>query len=155
MVVWAALSGWQLWKAVQDARAGLDAVKVARTRESAIDVVKQSTLAPLALAQADFAAARSHLDFPLLVPIRIGPVLGRQYGSVRAMAGAAEQAAAVGQRAILQAHQTLGLPHSAGPDRVATLRRLGAIAATADASLAGLDLGPSDGLIAALGTRRA
>ncbi|MGH9208871.1 MAG: hypothetical protein ACRD1G_20400, partial [Acidimicrobiales bacterium] len=69
VVVWAALSGWQLWKAVQDARAGLDAVKVARTRESAIDVVKQSTLAPLALAQADFAAARSHLDFPLLVPI--------------------------------------------------------------------------------------
>jgi hypothetical protein len=56
----------------------------------------------------------------------------------------------VGQTFLTQVHGVLDEPHTAGPDRVASLRQLSTIAASAEHQLAGIDTGPSEALVAPL-----
>ncbi len=154
-LLWVAASAWQLVRAYEDSRRGLDAVNVARSQLSGSDLVNQLPLAPLSAAHADFASAEAHLSWPLLAPLHVVPVAGRQYSSAQHLASAAEQVTSAGSSAVSQVHEVLGLPHSAGPDRVATLRRLAAVASSTHASLTGLDLGPSQALLSPLASKRA
>jgi len=66
---------------------------------------------------------------------------------VQDLSGAAEQVARTGITAVGQSRSLLRLPHTAGPDRVAALRQLAALASATHLALSGVDLGPDQGLI--------
>ena len=80
----------------------------------------------------------------------IVPVIGRQFRSVRALSSAAGTVSEVGASFLSQVHDVLDQPHSAGLDRVASLRALSTIAASAQRKLAAIDPGPSQALVAPL-----
>src|SRR5205823_8908567 len=56
-------------------------------------------------------------------------------------------------QAFSQANAALAQEHGPGPGRIAVLERLAGVANTARASLAGLDTGPSSGLVGTLAHR--
>jgi hypothetical protein len=69
---------------------------------------------------------------------------------VQDLSAAAEHVAHTGIGAVGQSQSLLRLPHSAGPERVAVLQQLAALATSTHRSLAGVDLGPVQGLVGPL-----
>ena len=154
VIVWAAACAFELLKAVQDTRRGVAAVDAVQGQLSGSDLVAEKPLPDLVQARADFTSAHSRLSSPLLGPMKILPVLGRQVSSVQDLSQAAQTVTGVGENAIRQAHAILQLPHQAGPNRVLTLRRLSLLASTTLGSISGVDLGPSEALVGPLAQRR-
>ncbi|HXY26761.1 MAG TPA: DUF4012 domain-containing protein, partial [Acidimicrobiales bacterium] len=109
--------------------------------------------ASLRVAGRDFDAAHGALDSPLLAPVEIVPVIGRQLRSLQALSGAAALVSNVGSDAIAQAHSILDAPHSDSLDRLSTLRTLSRLATVTDRRLARIDTGPSVALIGPLAAR--
>ncbi len=97
--------------------------------------------------KSDFGAARRDLGSPILLPVRLLPVLGRQLLAVRDMASAAERVATIGQTAVTRVQAALRAPHAAGPARLAAVQSLANAASTADAELSHISLGPHQALI--------
>lgn len=155
VVVWVAVAAVQLALGVADASRGLRAVQDARAHLSAADLVGSGPQAALASAHRSFAQASSLLHSPLLAPGLVLPVLGRQLRSVQDLAGAASDVADTGSHALSSLRAVLDAPHTAGAQRVATLRRLSTLAAATDRSLGRVDLGPSDALLGPIARRRA
>lgn len=154
VAAWASVAAWQLVTAFHRAQDGMAAIDSAKSQLSGADLIAERPMAPLRRASTDFAAASARLDWPLLAPIHVLPVLGRQLTSIQDLSRAAHQVTTVGEGAIRSAHAVLQLPHHAGPERVATLRRISHLAATTHADLARVDLGPSRALLGPLASRR-
>jgi Protein of unknown function (DUF4012) len=133
---------------------GQDAVDSARQGLSADGILSGAPTASLRSAQSNFTSAHGLLSSPLLWPVDVLPVAGRQLRSVQALSGAAEHVARTGVSTVGRSQSLLRLPHSAGPDRVAALQRLAALAAVTHQSLSGLNLGPDQGLISPLAHER-
>jgi hypothetical protein len=153
-VLWLAAVGVQLALAGADARSGRAAVEEGQSALGAGALAGTGAEAVLERARTAFAGAHGRLTHPLVRPALVIPVLGRQLRSFTALAGASAQAADIGATAAASAREALETAAGAGPDRVAALRELSAIADEADRSLAGLDLGPSDHLLASLARNR-
>ncbi len=147
VLAWAAGCAVLLWRISRHVNAGLDAVEVAQRDITPSTITQPGTARLLTPVRAEFGATRSDLDSPLLAPIRILPVLGRQLRAVRGMAGAASQVATIGQSAIDEARTALRAPHSTGPTRLAAIRQLADAAGRTDASLARVSLGTDTKLI--------
>jgi hypothetical protein len=154
LVVWLAACAYQIVRGIRDVKRGVDAASTARSEVTGSDLLAERPLGPLEQANADFSSARSHLDWPLVMPLRIVPWFGRQLHSVQSISSAAAQVTGVGSSAVRQAHAVLEGPHQAGPERVAALEQLSHIAASAYSSVRNVDLGPSDALIGPLARRR-
>jgi hypothetical protein len=73
---------------------------------------------------------------------------------VAALSGAAERTMAVAAGAADRAQRVLAADHETGPQRVALVRRLGALAGDTERALRGLDLGPDRGLVGRLAHAR-
>jgi hypothetical protein len=129
-------------------------VQAAKGRLSANEVLTGAPVGDLRAAADSFSAARSMLSSPLLWPVDVLPVAGRQLRSVQDLSGAAEQVAHAGVTAVQRSQSLLRLPHTAGPDRVAVLRRLAALAAATHLTLSRVDLGPDQGLIGPIAHER-
>jgi hypothetical protein len=155
IVLWVAASALDVLIAARHVRQGADQVQAARNSLSANGLVSGAPLAPLRSAESSFASAHRLLSSPLLWPVDILPVLGRQLRSVQDLSVAAGQVSRTGLKTVGETKALLKLPHTAGPDRVTTLRRLANLASTTHASLSHVDLGPSDALIGPLATQRA
>ena len=155
VVVWLVLCAITLRQARSDALEGIDAVEQAEDLLSPSELVDATALGPLTEAHDAFRRARRALSSPVVMPLRVLPVVGRQVRSAHALAGAADDIAAIGRRAVEEAQSALAQPRGTGPERVALLRRLGAAAARFDAELADVDLGPGRALVGALAQRRA
>ena len=104
-------------------------------------------------AHVQFTMATSDLSSPLLAPIKVVPVVGRQFSSVEALSVAAGTVSAVGTSFLDQVHAVLGQPHGAGAQRLASLRRLSTAATSAAGRLAHLDTGPSEALVSPLAAK--
>lgn len=161
LVLFAVLLGWGLLAARQGLaayradRAGLDRVYSVAGSGSAL-VGKTGALraaASLRTASADFAKAESHLASPLLAPLSLMPVVGRQLSSVAHLSRSAAQISTSGSSMALvlaTESERLSIPS----------QRQGAlseIVASVDSTLAvarGVNLGPSQGLISPLGKKR-
>ena len=152
---WAATCAVTLAQARRDALAGIDAVERAEELTSPSELVDGTALAPLRQAGDAFRRARRGLDNPAVLPLRVLPVVGRQVRSARALAGAADDIAAIGTQAVEEAQEALAQPRDTGPERVALLRRLGTAAARFERRLAAVDLGPGRALVDPLAERRA
>jgi Protein of unknown function (DUF4012) len=150
VVIWAVAVIIQLVVAAGHLRHGEAAVQSARQGLSADGILSGAPAGYLRTAQSDFASAHGLLASPLLWPVDVLPVAGRQLRSVQDLSGAAGQVAQVGVGAVGRSQALLRLPHTAGPDRVAALQQLASLAASTHSALAGVNLGPDQALIAPL-----
>jgi hypothetical protein len=130
-------------------------VQAARARLSANEVLTGAPEGDLRAAANSFGAAHSLLSSPLFWPVDVVPVAGRQLRSVQDLSGGAEQVARVGVGVVGRSQSLLRLPHTAGPDRIALLRQLAALASVTHHDLAGIDLGPDQGLVGPVAHERA
>ena len=93
---------------------GEAAVQSARQGLSADGILSGAPVASLRSAESSFSSAHGLLSSPLLWPVDVLPVAGRQLRSVQDLSGAAEQVAHTGIGAVGRSQSLLRLPHSAG-----------------------------------------
>ena len=141
IVLWAAASAVDSLLAARHVRQGAAQIDAARAALSADGLLSGAGSSPLRAAGASFASAHSLLSSPLLWPVDVLPVLGRQLRSLQDLSRAAGQVARTGVTAVGESTALLKLPHTAGPDRIATLKRLATLASTTHAALRHVDLG--------------
>jgi Protein of unknown function (DUF4012) len=153
VVIWALVLGLKTLSAYRHDKSGLAALEQVKADLSPGDLTSAQSTHLLDQAHAEFAAAQSDLSSPLFVPITVVPVIGRQYHAVRDLSSAADTVCQVGSSFIAQVHDLLNQPHSAGPDRVASLRRLGALSLSAEHQLAAINTGPTQALFAPLASK--
>ncbi len=132
----------------------LEGESLARTLTE-VTTVEQLTNADLGLLRAnaeqsviEFRAAQHEFDRPLLFPVRVLPILGRQLESATALANSGASLAESLVPVLTTAEEVLG--ESADPDRLAQLRNIEAVLVRAEANARDLDLGPSSGLLGPL-----
>jgi len=154
LVVWAGLLGAKAWSAYRHDQKGLANLEQVKSELTPGQLTSTGSVQLLDAARAEFASAQADLSSPLFTPMTVVPVIGRQIRSARALSTAAGTVSEVGATLVAQAHTVLNEPHTAGPDRVRALEELSSIAASAQRSLAGIDTGPSAGLVAPLASKR-
>ena len=150
VVIWAVAAVIDVVIAADHIHHGEAAVQSARQGLSSDAILSGAPAGSLRSAQSSFSSAHGLLSSPMLWPVDVLPVVGRQLRSVQDLSGAAEQVAQTGVGAVGQSQSLLRLPHSAGPQRVAVLQQLATLAASTHRSLAGINLGPVQGLISPL-----
>jgi hypothetical protein len=152
--VWAAAGALMLARAASDLRAGTTAINQARAHAELVDLAAGTPVADVRLAQASFDRAHRRATSPLLLPVRLVPVIGRQLESVAALSGAASDVGRVILDTMLQGQQLLERTPANHPERVALVQRLSVIAADASGRLDAVDLGPGIGLFGRLADAR-
>jgi hypothetical protein len=152
-VLWLVATGVVVALGVVHASHGMADVDQAKAHLSASDVVDRSATAPLQAAVREFNAADGYLHSPLVAPLDILPVIGRQVRSVQDLSSASGQVAKIGANAIAQAHSVLQSSHDSGADRVDELRKLATLASTTDRALGRIDTGPADALISPIASK--
>jgi hypothetical protein len=154
VVLWALAVGVTLAQGLRDASHATAEVNQAKANLSAADLVSGGPGPQLRAAGAEFRQAKSLLDSPLMAPIDVLPVLGRQLRSVQDLAGAAGQVSDIGAVAVTEARGVLNAPHHLGPDRITALRRLAQLGQQTNAALTKIDTGPSEALIGPVRAKR-
>ena len=138
-----------VWLAVarREARAGSDQLAEFRQDPDPQDLLDGSALPVIESAQRDFESARDRARSPLLAPLRMLPVVGRQIDSFATISAAAGRVAEAGATGAEAARAALDDDIGPGVERVATLRELATIAEETSARLATIPLGPSTDLM--------
>src|SRR5438128_6639273 len=126
-------------RAVTGVKQGVEAVHEVRHQLGPAELTKGLPMARLEAAASAFESAHRLLDRPYVVPLRYLPVIGRQLRSVTKLAGAASEVTRVGIQAAKDARVAFLAPHHTGPEHLTLLRRLDAIANTADEQLRRID----------------
>src|SRR5579871_1882285 len=153
VLAWVAAVALMLLAVDRHVRAGVAAVSSAQGALNASTISDPNSPDVLAPVVRDFGAAHRDLDSPLLWPVRLVPIAGRQVRAVRNLANAAQQVGAIGETAITRARAALRAPHGTGPQRVAAIQALASAAKDADAGLARVSLGSRSALIGAITKR--
>lgn len=154
VALWLVAVGVLAYRVAGHIRSGQRAVAVAQAGIKPASITDPGASDLLEPVRSNFAAARHELDNPLVAPVRVLPVLGRQVRSVRALAGAAEQVAIIGQATVSQARVALRAPHHTGPERAAAIKALADAVSLADARLSRVSLGPDNALLGLVRHRR-
>jgi Protein of unknown function (DUF4012) len=154
LLVWGALLAVRSRSAYRHDQLGLAALEQVKGHLTPGEVTAASSIRQLDRANAEFMAAQAELSSPLYAPVKVLPVLGRQLRSVQALSSAAGTVSAVGAQFLDQVHGLLRAPHSAGPERVASLRQLETASRSAARRLATVGTGPSAGLVSPLAAKR-
>lgn len=155
VAAWAVVAGVRVWSAYAHDRQGMAALDAVRTNPDPTTLTTGETSRALTAAATQFAAARRDLSGPLLAPLAVVPVVGRQVRSARSLSGSAQEVASVGATFLTEVHAVLDQPHGAGPQRVASLRRLSSLAAATSARLGTVDPGPGAALVGPLAAKHA
>jgi hypothetical protein len=122
-VLWVVLSGLTVLLAARHVQQGANQVQTARSSLSADGLLSGAPLSPLREAEASFSSAHSLLSSPLLWPVDLLPVAGRQLRSVQDLSTAAGQVSRTGVATVNQSRVLLKLPHTSGPDRIKVLQK--------------------------------
>ncbi len=154
LLLWGALMAARTRSAYRHDQLGLAALEQVKGHLSPGEVTAASSIRQLDHAHAEFAAAQAELSSPLFAPVTVLPVLGRQLRSVQALSSAAGTVSSVGSQFLGEVHGLLRAPHSAGPERVASLLQLETASRGAAHRLATVGTGPADGLVAPLAAKR-
>ncbi len=155
VVLWAVASILTVVEADKHVHDGANEITQVHQSLSADQLLSGAPVLPLESAESNFASANSLLSSPLLWPVDVLPVLGRQLRSVQDLSRAAGQVSKTGVSVVHQSRELLNLPHTAGPERIAALQRLALLASTTHATLSQVDLGPSQALLGPLASQRA
>lgn len=154
VAIWAVVAVVDVVVAADHIHRGEAAVQSARQGLSADGILSGAPVGSLRSAESNFSTAHGLLSSPLLWPVDVLPVAGRQLRSVQDLSGAAEQVAHIGIGTVGRSQALLRLPHTAGPDRVAALQQLASLAASTHQDLSGINLGPDQALIGPLAHER-
>lgn len=167
VVVWMGFVAVSLLLAYQAADSGRDEVDAVRASlpggvdplVQAIstpgdDVAEESAADRLRGAADHFSEAGDRTGSPLLAPIRVLPVVGRQVRSANALSTSAAAIARLGADAMDSSNDLLTEPSSSGPDRVVVMRHLTELLQGYQDELADVDLGPDDALLGPLARAR-
>jgi hypothetical protein len=155
VVAWIVVAGVFLVLGLLDASHGESDVAVAEANLSPGDLVAQTPVGALSSAHRNFEASSSRLNSPVLAPLEVLPVIGRQLRSARDLASSAAHVTSVGVSSVRELGAILKTPHPAGPARVKTIDDLVSLANETYRSLNGVDLGPSNALLSPLANKRA
>jgi hypothetical protein len=153
VALWLISTGVVLALGLVHASHGMSDVQQAKQHLSASDVVSHTATKPLQAAVREFDSANGFLHSPLVAPLDILPVIGRQVRSVQDLSAASAQVARIGVTAINQAHSVLQSSHTSGPHRVTELRKLASLAASTDRALGRIDTGPAHALVPPLASK--
>ena len=116
VVVWGLIVGLKTLSAYHHDKRGLAALEQVKADLSPGDLTSAQSTRLLDQAHAEFASAKSELSSPLFAPIRVVPVIGRQYTAVRDLSSAADTVCQVGSSFISEVHGLLERnPTAPGP----------------------------------------
>jgi hypothetical protein len=149
--LWAVAAGLLVVSSAVAARRGQAAVRSAQKLLTATDIADVHAPDRLEPVRRDFSTAHSELTNPIVAPLRVIPVVGRQLRAISDLAGAATRVAVVGQSTVLKARAALTAPHRTGAQRLAAIRTLAAAASGAGHALDQINLGPGTKLIGPVG----
>jgi hypothetical protein len=150
LVGWALVAGWMLWQARGDLQSGSDRLRSVRAEGSVAGVLEDDLAADLTAAEGAFRSARTTLHGPLLAPVRVLPWAGAQVRAAGRLASTGAEGAVVARRAVDDLQAAADGPQAGGPERLATLAELEAVAGRAVEGLESLDAGSSSGLVGPL-----
>lgn len=152
--MWALWAGWTVASAAADARGAERALDGLRSDLDIRSLIEGDGVAEINTVAERFDEVGARLGSPLLAPMRVAPVFGRQLSAVTHQA----DAAAVGLRAAAEASDLLdGLVESSarpGPERITALREVAEVARSSRRAYEELDLGPDDALIGPIADAR-
>lgn len=155
LLVWGGAAALLLVGAASDLRSGRSAAEAARADLSPEALADGRSLADLRTARDDFGAAHDAVANPLLAPVRILPVLGRQLRSVEALSGAAHEVSDAAVDALVEVRAVLDDPATGPVARLSDVQRLGAAVREANQRVAAVDdLGPRRALVSPLADAR-
>jgi hypothetical protein len=146
-----------LWTALSvrsDSAAARDEVHDVRAELDAQSFLEGEGVEDLARSADRFAAIADRLDNPLLAPVRLLPVAGRQLSAAAQQADAAAAALDTSAELGQEIHTLVDGGLGSGPERVETLRGLAAVAERGAPTFEELDLGPDRALIGSLASSR-
>lgn len=141
-----ALLGWSARSNLESAR---DRVERAQSISLA-RIIDGEGVQELRKGESELRRAHDRISSPIIAPLRIVPVVGRQINSVRALSRASSEALDAGLDALAVVRETIDREGVSPEERPAMLVILADEADTAHGRLRALDLGPAKGLIAPL-----
>lgn len=153
-VAYLVFCGVWLAMARREARAGTDQLRQIREDPDPRELLDGTALPVIESAQRDFESARDRARSPLLAPLRMMPLVGRQIDSFGSISAAAGKIAGISLEGAQAARRELGGDIPPGAERVQTLRDLADIAELTSARVATIPLGPSSGLIGPVANAR-
>lgn len=153
VVVWGIFAGIQLWRAAGAARAGMNHAE--RARSLGISALVGEKGAPssegtieLQAATDRFASAADSAGSPVLAPLRVIPVLGKQVTALRTLSIAAGTVTGSGAQALGDVRAAIAAADaSSGPSRIALARQVASIAGALEDHLENVDVGSAGGLL--------
>ena len=154
VVVWAVASILIVVEAAKHVDDGANQIAAVHRSLSADQLLSGAPVISLESAESNFASANGLLSSPLLWPIHVLPVLGRQLQSVQDLSMAADQVSRTGVTVVHQSRELLNIPHTEGPERIDALKKLALLASTTHTTLSHIDLGPSQALLGPLARQR-
>ncbi|MCZ7534848.1 MAG: DUF4012 domain-containing protein [Acidimicrobiia bacterium] len=154
LAVWMVIALSLVVRARSEAYSGLDRLEEARETLTPKGLVEGDGIDLLRAAESDFRSAHGSVASPLLTPLRVLPVLGRQVRAVDGMTDGAAEVIAVGIEAIEGAAEALERVNPTGAERVEVVRDLGSVASRASLRLREVDLGPGEALVGPVGRAR-
>ncbi len=146
LAVWAALVAAVLLEARRDTYAGIDKLEMAREVLTPKGLARGEGVDLLRDAEGDFRSANRGVRSPLVAPLRLMPVIGRQVRAVDGMTGGAADVVEAGVKAIEGAAEALEIEKPTGEERIEVVQELSSVAARASARLRDVDLGPGEAL---------
>ena len=158
LAVWLVACGWLALSAKSDVDSGLgsmNGLSSLSTKNTAafIDAIRGTTSLQVDLLDSaeSFRSANSTLGSPVLAPMRVLPVIGRQLRSLDALTGAAATTTRSASTAIDSIDTVLeessGADAGSTQDRLTTTAGVATALTTLQADISDLDLGPSEGLV--------
>lgn len=168
VVIWLGVCASLLVSARNDANEGLDRMDEFNSLASEdiptfIDTIggrgtsgdsPQSMEEGLKEASESFTRAHDSASSPILLPLHVVPVVGRQIRSVSALSGAAATTTAEASTAVSSLSAILDRPADEAHDRLQTTGEVQKVLTTLQDSIKDLDLGPEQGLVAPLADAR-
>ncbi|MCU1451044.1 MAG: hypothetical protein JWP02_3214 [Acidimicrobiales bacterium] len=142
VAAWLVLAALALVRARSDLVAGRAAAAAVRRRPPAT-LIEGGSVTDLQQALRRFTAARAHLRSPVLLPVRVIPLVGRQVQEADTVSHAAAQIAGIGLDGVRTGRRIVGAPHTEGPQRLQLVEGLAALAESSQRRLARIHLGSS------------
>jgi hypothetical protein len=150
VLLWAGLVLATLASAASDVRSGRDVLKRVRREDRISNVLNGSVGGDLRSAERRLARAEHRLSNPILLPLSVLPVVGRQLDSLESLAKAGNELAAAGAEGVSEADRIVHRPLGSPADRLVLIREVGDLAARTRRRLDAISLGPREGLVSPL-----
>ncbi len=155
IVIWVGLVAWSLFRASQEARAGLEILESVRDDLALEDLETGTIQAALTEASANFKASQDHVRAPWVTPLRLVPLAGVQVRSADALSSSAARAVDVLRDGADELVEIKDRTEAGSIGRVAAARQSSVVAGDTAAALDALELGPATGLVPPLHNARA